>query len=110
MTTPPLRGTTIHTIQMTEDLRPGDIFTGPLQKSRRKNFPGFPVRSAALYHMPCTWNVPAIYLAAAAQVRALIVGAGPTWRIVKASWRYLAVFRLAGETQAGACRVLVPLR
>lgn len=28
------------------------------------------------------------------------VGIGPTWRIVKASWRYLASLRLAGDPVA----------
>ena len=40
-----------------------------------KIFPGFPGAAAALYHMPCTWRVPgvpAIYLAGAAQVSALM--------------------------------------
>jgi hypothetical protein len=37
-----------------------------------KTFPGFPGAAAALYHMPYTWRVPAIYLAGTAQVSALM--------------------------------------
>src|SRR5258708_11163568 len=51
--------------------------------------------------MACTCRVPAVDPRCTwpgnVQARAGIVGAGSTWRIVKASWRYLAIFRLAGD-------------
>src|SRR5450756_1743195 len=64
-------------------------------------------RVPAMYLAPacgggaCTCLVPAVYRACTRDVPAPVpppaVGARPTWRIAKASWRYLASSRLGGD-------------
>jgi hypothetical protein len=51
-------------------------------------------------YLGSTSRIPALYLTRICYRIDPAVGIAYTWRIVKASWRYLASFRLAGDPVA----------
>ena len=71
-------GADTQALQMTTSLRVDDIFVESLHQGKLAGnfFRALRAQPAAFYHMPCTWNVPAIYLAGTVQVSALIYLAG----------------------------------